>query len=145
MIAEGSGGGETKWSAETIRRRGVHAMVDALRLSKEHRQLSFQLADQLAENRNLRVYLQHLRALNESLRVFIQQHNGHGAFAQKTGNSWNQVRVLDGANGTPGSGEKYRDDLIAEISPAAKCLRRHACTAREIKVGTTDLTGVISL
>jgi len=88
VISDGVGGGETKWSGETIRRRGVRAVVDALRLNREHKQLSSLRAQHFEENRTLRISLQHLAALNGILRQFIRQHNGRGAFTQKTGNYW---------------------------------------------------------
>jgi hypothetical protein len=47
------------WSQETIRRRGVRALVDCLRLRKEYRQLSSECADHIAENWELRVLLEH--------------------------------------------------------------------------------------
>ena len=89
VISEGGGWSETQWSAETIRRRGVRAVVDGLRLRRQREQLVSERAYYFKENRMLRAHLQHLTALNGILRDFIHRHNGHQVFTQKTGNYWN--------------------------------------------------------
>jgi hypothetical protein len=78
-----------KWSQETIRRRGVRAVVAGLRLKKEHQELASDHAGHIKETRSLEASLKHLASRNDALRKAIKQRNGASGFTQKTGNSWN--------------------------------------------------------
>jgi hypothetical protein len=78
-----------------MRQRGVRAVVDCLRLRKEHQQLSSERVSRLGDNRNLRANLQHMTALNSVLRDFIRHHTGRGALTENTGNSWNYCQVFE--------------------------------------------------
>ena len=95
VISDRGGGREMQWSAETIRRRGVRAVVTGLRLRKQHAELVSQRANHFEENRLLRAHLHHLTALNGVLREFIHGHDGREVFTQKTGNYWNDRCEFD--------------------------------------------------
>jgi len=83
----GQGTLKGKWSGETIRRRGVHAMVAALRLRKEQQGLLLELAVTREKSRLLQLALKRIRARQETLRKRMQRVDGAGTFTEKTGNS----------------------------------------------------------
>jgi hypothetical protein len=75
-----------KWSQETIRRRGVRVVVAALRLKKEHEQLSSVHAGHITEKRSIEASLKNLASRNDALRKAIKQRNGGTGLTQKTSN-----------------------------------------------------------
>lgn len=84
--------GESKlkrtWSEETIRRRGVRAVVAALRLSKEYRQLSRERACHLEEAKILRRYLDQVRSLNKTLRELLKREKDQLLSNAGNSNTW---------------------------------------------------------
>jgi hypothetical protein len=77
------------WSQETIRRRGVRAVVAGLRLKKEHQQLASEHAGHIAQTKSISTSIRHLESLTNRLREVIKQRKAQNGFTQKTGNSWN--------------------------------------------------------
>ena len=88
------------WSEEEIRQRGVHAVVAALRLSKEYRQLARERACHMEEARILKRYLNQVRSLNATLRellarekVQLLSHTGNGNTWMDNGDSHTRKRT----------------------------------------------------
>jgi hypothetical protein len=79
---------KVQWSEETIRRRSVRAVVAALRLSKEFKQLSRERACHLEEARILKRYLNQIRSLNTTLRELLKQRNGQNGSRMEMANAW---------------------------------------------------------
>jgi hypothetical protein len=79
---------KVQWSEEEIRQRGVRAVVAALRLSKEYRQLSLERACHIEEARILRRYLNQIRSLNTTLRELLKQRNGQNGPTMEMVNAW---------------------------------------------------------
>jgi uncharacterized lipoprotein YmbA len=76
------------WSEEEIRQRGVRAVVAALRLSKEYRQLSRERACHLEEARILRRYVNQVRSLNKTLRQLLAREKDELLSDAGNGNTW---------------------------------------------------------
>jgi len=93
-----------RWSEETIRQRGVRAVVAAMRLNKEHRRLSLEHACHVEETRVLRKYLQQLRTLNKSVRELLKQRNDSRARYTKNHNPWMNNGDSHAGNGSSGKG-----------------------------------------
>jgi hypothetical protein len=90
-----------RWSEETIRRRGVRAVVAALRLNKEYQQLSLEHACHLEETRLLKKYLKQIGSLNRSLRNLVKMQNKQSASNSGNGNSWMTSCDSQAVNGSP--------------------------------------------
>src|SRR5690242_6402213 len=76
------------WSDEEMRQRGVRAVVAAMRLSKQHRELSLEHACYVEEARILTEYLKELRSLNNAVRELLKHRNEHRASRTKLRNPW---------------------------------------------------------
>jgi hypothetical protein len=74
-----------RWSGETIRRRGVRAVVDAMRLSKQCQQLSREHACHMEEIRIISQYLRQVLLLNKTLRQLVERENDQPL---SNGNTW---------------------------------------------------------
>jgi len=92
---------KVRWSEETIRRRGVRAVVAALRLSKEYQQLSREHACHLEETKILKQYLKQLGSLNRSLRKLVNRQNNRSVSNSGDGNSWMTSSESHAVNGSP--------------------------------------------
>jgi hypothetical protein len=79
---------KVRWSEETIRQRGVRAVVAAMRLNKEHRRLRLENACYVEETRVLRKYLEQLRAVNSAVRELLKQRKNSSARDTKNHNPW---------------------------------------------------------
>jgi len=79
---------KVQWSEETIRRRGVRAVVAALRLSKEYQQLSRERACHIEEARILKRYLERVRSLNRTLRELLKREKAQPLSHPGNGNPW---------------------------------------------------------
>jgi hypothetical protein len=79
---------ERTWPEEELRQRGVRAVVAALRLSKEYRQLSRERACHLEEAKILRRYLDQVRSLNKTLRELLERQKGQLLSNTANGNTW---------------------------------------------------------
>jgi len=77
-----------KWSEEELRRRGVRAVVAAMRLNKEHRRLSLERACCCERNRVLIEYIKQLRSLNQAARELIKRRKDSRARNSKVQNTW---------------------------------------------------------
>lgn len=77
-----------RWSQETIRRRGVRAVVAAMRLNKECQQLRREHACHLEETIILRRYVEKIRAVNKSLRELLRRRMKQKPPITSNGNSW---------------------------------------------------------
>lgn len=76
---------KAQWCAETIRRRGVRAVVAMLRLKNEHEQLRRE------HHRHIEETVSHmtlLRALRESLRAARKLEGRNGASKEEIRNTW---------------------------------------------------------
>jgi hypothetical protein len=84
--------GKTKlkraWSEEEMRQRGVRAVVAALRLSKEYRQLSCERACHMEDARILTRYLKQVRSLNKTLRELLAREKEQLLSHAGNGNTW---------------------------------------------------------
>ena len=80
--------GKVRWSDETIRRRGVRAVVAALRLKKECELLRREHAIYLGEVMIGRRQLEDARTLNKFLRELRKRQETHTVRINGNGNSW---------------------------------------------------------
>jgi hypothetical protein len=60
---------KVRWSQETLRRRGVRAVVECMRLNKECQRVRHESADCVQESINLRRYVEKVRGVNQALRA----------------------------------------------------------------------------
>lgn len=72
-----------------MRRRGVRAVVAAMRLNKECQDLRHEQACHLQETKILREYINELRSLNKSLRQLLHIRKGERLSNNGNHNSWN--------------------------------------------------------
>ena len=85
------------WSEEILRQRGVRAVVDCMRLNKEHQRLSCENARRVQETRILKEYLSQLRKLNKCLRELVKLRVPHN----QNGHSWLNHSHPDSPSGAP--------------------------------------------
>src|SRR5436190_23971533 len=79
---------KVRWFKETLRRRGVRAVVDCMRLNKECQRLRHQSADCVQESMNLRCYIEKVRSLNQALRELLRQRKKQRVPGAENGNAW---------------------------------------------------------
>ena len=77
-----------QWSKEQLRQRGVHAVVEALRLHKEHQKLSRRHADYRKVTEVLLRYLEQVQVTNQTLRALLKQQNSPNLRTMGKGNTW---------------------------------------------------------
>ena len=90
-----------RWSGETIRRRGVRAVVAGLRLRKACQRLLREHACHLEETTIRQGHLKSARALNKSLREVIKGQREQIVCSNGSGNSWMTANHAESRNGTP--------------------------------------------
>jgi hypothetical protein len=79
-----------KWSQETIRRRGLRAVVAGLRLKKEHQELSCSCAACLKETAALRAKMKRVASRTKTLAKIAKRQMAKNGFREKTAAAWNQ-------------------------------------------------------
>ena len=110
--SQGKPKAKRRWSGETIRRRGVRAVVAGLRLGKECQRLLREHACHLEETEIRQGYLEYAGALNKSLREANKERREQTVRSNGNGNSW-----MNGDHSSPRNPTGRVDGLRASSVP----------------------------